>query len=101
MEFPQERQVWGKLTSLVLANLNNTGKFRAIGVLPSCPAPCPEKTVVKEHCLVGCMSQRGEDGSEMVSMHIEGTLLVQSVRINYPMEGQFLPSQKCFKCQVS
>ena len=75
-EFPQERQVWGKLNSLVLASLKNSGEFRAIGVLPTCPAPCPEKIMVKEHCLVGWMGQREEDGSEMVSMHIKDTLLV-------------------------
>lgn len=58
--FPQERQVWGRVNSLILASFNNFGKFQAIGVFSSCLVPGPGMIKAEAYCFLEYTGQTEE-----------------------------------------
>lgn len=88
----KERQ--GRVNSLGLANMNNSGGLWAIGVVPSCLVPGPRMIRAEGYCLLEFMGQT--EVCLCISLHMQGALLFPS-----PLRLSFGPRLHSFPKRTS
>lgn len=57
--------------------MNNFSGLWAIGIVSSCLAPGPGMIKAEKYCLLGCTGQMGRYGSDLISLHFKGILMVE------------------------